>query len=110
MLSYEQITDLLRQTGLPFAYHHFSEGESPAPPFLVYLTPGSHNFSADGMVYYRADQLDIELYTDKKQRQIRAPVHRALLFAFQSQETASSPINGLSRSAKIVPRANATSF
>ena len=67
MLSYEQITDLLRQTGLPFAYHHFSEGESPDPPFLVYLTPGSHNFSADGMVYYRADQLDIELYTDKKQ-------------------------------------------
>ena len=67
MVSYEQITDLLRQTGLLFAYHHFSEGESPAPPFLVYLTPGSHNFSADGMVYYRADQLDIELYTDKKQ-------------------------------------------
>ena len=67
MLSYEQITDLLRQTGLPFAYHHFSEGESPDPPFLVYLTPGSHNFSADGMVYYRVDQLDIELYTDKKQ-------------------------------------------
>ena len=67
MLSYEQITDLLRQTGLPFAYHHFTEGESPDPPFLVYLTPGSHNFSADGMVYYRADQLDIELYTDKKQ-------------------------------------------
>ena len=67
MLSYEQITDLLRQTGLPFAYHHFTEGESPAPPFLVYLTPGSHNFSADGMVYYRVDQLDIELYTDKKQ-------------------------------------------
>ena len=67
MLSYEQITDLLRQIGLPFAYHHFSEGESPDPPFLVYLTPGSHNFSADGMVYYRVDQLDIELYTDKKQ-------------------------------------------
>ena len=67
MLSYEQITDLLCQTGLPLAYHHFTEGESPDPPFLVYLTPGSHNFSADGMVYYRVDQLDIELYTDRKQ-------------------------------------------
>ena len=67
MLSYEKIADLLDQTGLPFAYHHFAEGESPDPPFLVYLTPGSHNFSADGMVYYRVDQLDIELYTDRKQ-------------------------------------------
>ena len=67
MLSYEKIADLLDQTGLPFAYHHFAEGESPDPPFLVYLTPGSHNFSEDGMVYYRVDQLDIELYTDKKQ-------------------------------------------
>ena len=66
MLSYEKIAHLLDQTGLPFAYHHFSEGESPDPPFLVYLTPGSHNFSADGMVYYRVDQLDIELYTDEK--------------------------------------------
>ena len=72
MLSYEQITDLLRQTGLPFAYHHFSEGELPDPPFLVYLTPGSHNFSADGMVYYRVDLLDIELYTDKKQPEQQA--------------------------------------
>ena len=78
MLSYEQITDLLRQTGLPFAYHHFSEGESPDPPFLVYLIPGSHNFSADGMVYYRVDQLDIELYTDKKQPEQEAKLEAVL--------------------------------
>ena len=78
MLSYEQITDLLRQTGLPFAYHHFTEGESPAPPFLVYLTPGSHNFSADGMVYYRVDQLDIELYTDRKQPEQEAKLEAVL--------------------------------
>ena len=78
MLSYDQITDLLRQTGLPFAYHHFTEGESPAPPFLVYLTPGSHNFSADGMVYYRVDQLDIELYTDRKQPEQEAKLEAVL--------------------------------
>ena len=81
MLSYEQITDLLRQTGLPFAYHHFSDRPDNRPfrpPFLVYLTPGSHNFSADGMVYYRVDQLDIELYTDKKQPEQEAKLEAVL--------------------------------
>ena len=94
MLSYEQITDLLRQTGLPFAYHHFTEGESPDPPFLVYLTPGSHNFSADGMVYYRVDQLDIELYTDKKQ-----PEQEAKLEAVLQQNGAGYPVGTMIRSA-----------
>lgn len=30
---------------------HFAEGESPDPPFICYLLPGSDNFSADGRVY-----------------------------------------------------------
>ena len=29
---------------------HFAEGESPDPPFICYLLPGSDNFSADGRV------------------------------------------------------------
>jgi hypothetical protein len=65
-MSYEEITAMLAETGLPFAYHHFAEGESPEPPFLVYLIPGSNNFSADGQVWLKVKQLDIELYTDKK--------------------------------------------
>jgi hypothetical protein len=66
-MSYEEITAMLAETGLPFAYHHFAEGESPEPPFLVYLIPGSNNFSADGQVWLKVKQLDIELYTDKKE-------------------------------------------
>lgn len=65
-MSYEEITAMLAETGLPFAYHHFAEGESPEPPFLVYLIPGSNNFSADGIVWLKVKQLDIELYTDRK--------------------------------------------
>jgi hypothetical protein len=65
-MSYENITSMLEEIGFPFAYHHFAEGESPDPPFLVYLIPGSNNFSADGQVWLKVKQLDIELYTDKK--------------------------------------------
>ena len=41
---------MVAELGLPFAYHHFAEGESPEPPFVVYLFPGSDNFAADGKV------------------------------------------------------------
>ena len=52
--------------GIPFAYDHFAEGESPDPPFLCYLLPGSDNFAADGRVYYKMSEVRIELYTDFK--------------------------------------------
>ena len=30
----ERLVTLLEEMGIPFAYDHFAEGESPAPPFL----------------------------------------------------------------------------
>jgi len=66
MMTFKEVKEMLLQTNLPVAYHHFAEGESPDPPFIVFLTPGSHNFSADGKVYKKIDKLDIELYTEKK--------------------------------------------
>jgi hypothetical protein len=51
---------------ISFAYDHFAEGESPEPPFICYLFPGSNNFSADGKVYFKANEIHIELYTDFK--------------------------------------------
>lgn len=62
----EKITAILEQIGLPFAYDHFAEGESPNPPFICYLIPNSDNFSADGRVYYKINEIHIELYTDCK--------------------------------------------
>ena len=50
-MTLEELAGMLEKTGLPFAYDHFAEGESPDPPFICYLLPGSDNFSADGRVY-----------------------------------------------------------
>ena len=57
MMELKNIMKLLGGLGIPIAYHHFAEGESPEPPFLIYLTPGSHNFSADGMVYFKVKHI-----------------------------------------------------
>ena len=62
----EELLQILSETQIPFAYHHFAEGESPEPPFICYLLPGSNNFSADGKVYYKINEVHIELYTDLK--------------------------------------------
>jgi hypothetical protein len=62
----EKITELLTRLGIPFAYDHFAEGEGPDPPFICYRCPNSDNFAADGKVYFPINEVDIELYTDKK--------------------------------------------
>ena len=62
----DKLLEILKAAGIPFAYDHFAEGESPDPPFLCYLLPGSDNFAADGRVYYKMSEVRIELYTDFK--------------------------------------------
>ena len=62
----EKIVEILTTIGMPFASDHFAEGESPEPPFICYLIPNSDNFSADGKVYYKINEIHIELYTDCK--------------------------------------------
>ena len=74
----DDVLFILAEIGLPFAYHHFAEGESPDPPFICYLTPGSDNFAADGKVYYKIDEYHIELYTDRKDPELEDSVEAVL--------------------------------
>ena len=62
----DELVKIIEEMGIPFAYDHFAEGESPDPPFLCYLLPGSDNFAADGRVYYKMSEVRIELYPDFK--------------------------------------------
>lgn len=59
----------LKTLGYPVAYSHFSEGNVPNAPYIVYYCQGSDNFAADGIVYYLAEDINIELYTEKKDEQ-----------------------------------------
>lgn len=65
-MTHKEVMALMEEMNLPYAYDHFAEGESPDPPFLVFLYPGNNNFSADGVAYFKIKRLHIELYTDKK--------------------------------------------
>lgn len=62
----DKLLTVLQETGIPYAYDHFTEGEAPEPPFVCYLFFGSNNFAADGHVYYKINEVHVELYTDCK--------------------------------------------
>ena len=65
-MTHKEVMAMVKKLKLPNAYDHFAEGEVPETPYIVYRYPGSDNFAADGVVYHKINELDIELYTDKK--------------------------------------------
>jgi len=64
----EEFTAMLDETGIEHAWHHFPARtetyQPPDPPFLCYILPGTADFFADGINYSRAENVELELYTD----------------------------------------------
>lgn len=64
-----ELVTILNATGFPVAYSHFTETTNnplPNPPFITYIVPSSDNLFADNKTYKKINNIDIELYTDKK--------------------------------------------
>ena len=78
-MTYDDVITMLEEAGLPLAYDHFAEGESPDPPFLVFLYPGSDNMFADDTVFKKIDELNIELYTDVKDPETETQIEDILI-------------------------------
>ena len=77
-MTIENLVEMLQELKIPFAYDHFAEGESPEPPFICYLIPGSNNFAADGKVYFKLNEVRIEMYTDFKDLDLESRVEGVL--------------------------------
>lgn len=79
---------VLNTIGIPVTYYAFPEEEAPALPYICYLVTGSKNMFADGVVYEKILQLQVELYTQLKDVNIEDKVESALAsFAWQKTET-----------------------
>lgn len=86
----QEVFKMVKSIGLPVAYHHFEEGQEPAKPYIVYLYPGTDNFAADGIVYQAINELNIELYTEKKDIEAEKKVEAVLKehgFFYEKTET-----------------------
>lgn len=68
-MTLSDIYTILKATGYPVAYSHFTSSPNtplPTPPYITYLSAYSSNLKADNKVYKKIDNLQIELYTAKK--------------------------------------------
>ena len=68
-MTLNDIYTILKATGYPVAYSHFTGTTTtplPSPPYITYLSAYSSNLMADNKVYKKIDNLQIELYTIKK--------------------------------------------
>ena len=74
----DKLLEIIGEIDIPSAYDHFAEGEAVDPPFITYLLPGTDNFAADGKVYYKINEVHIELYTDAKDPEVESTVEAVL--------------------------------
>ena len=68
-MTLNDIYTILKATGYPVAYSHFTGTTTtplPIPPYITYLSAYSSNLMADNKIYKKIDNLQIELYTNKK--------------------------------------------
>lgn len=74
----DKLISILKEINIPYAYNHFAQGEVVKPPFICFLMPSSNNFAADGIAYFKKDEVNIELYTDKKSKKLEKQVETVL--------------------------------
>lgn len=81
-MTLNELKKLLSSIGYPVTYSHFptddEDNPPPAPPFICYLEIGSENFFADGKVYKKVVDVDIELYTRRKDLKIEEAIEQLL--------------------------------
>lgn len=88
-----ELKTILEATGYPVAYSHFTpteENPMPSPPFICYLETSSSNIKADNVVYKKIRNVQIELYTKKKDLFAEAKIETVFFdneIAFETSET-----------------------
>lgn len=75
-MTLQELLNLLDSTGFPVAYNHFNS--APSVPFIVYRLPSEDGFDADNMVYHNISDVEIEVYTNRKDLNVEATIKNLL--------------------------------
>ena len=89
-MTYKEISQMIAEVGVPYAYYQFQEGTGQEPPFICFYYPNNNDFVADGENYVKVVQLVIELYTDNKDFSLEATLEAVLIehdLVFTREET-----------------------
>ena len=77
-MSTEDVITMIGQMQLPYAYHHYAEGEAPALPYLIYTYPQSIPYAADDGVYVQGSSLQLELYSETRDLSVERRIEHML--------------------------------
>lgn len=89
-MTYKEISQMIAEVGVPYAYYQFPEGTGQEPPFICFYYPNNNDFVADGENYVKVVQLVIEFYTDNKDFSLEATLEAVLTehdLVFTREET-----------------------
>lgn len=75
-MTLQELLNLLDSTGYPVAYNHFNS--TPSVPFIVYRIPSETGFDADNAVYHNISDVEIEVYTNRKDLTVEATIKNLL--------------------------------
>ncbi|MGH1277017.1 hypothetical protein ACQVWA_27090 [Bacillus cereus] len=76
-----ELKKILEATGYPVAYSHFTATPTkpvPTPPYICFIADGSANLMADNKVYHKINDVNIEIYTIKKDLVAEAKLEKVL--------------------------------
>ena len=65
-MTLQEVDNMVKSIGLPYAYFQFPEGTRQAPPFICFFYNDSDDLFADDSNYQDIRPLNIELYTSTK--------------------------------------------
>lgn len=65
-MTYQEIYDALCETGLPVALNRWDMPRIPDLPYIVFTYPQNNDFRADDINYAEIVQLEVGLYTKRK--------------------------------------------
>lgn len=88
-----ELVQILKATNYPVVYSHFTVTENnpmPDPPYIAYIFTYSSNIYADNKVYKKVNNVQIELYTTKKDLEAEARLEEILdanEIAYETSET-----------------------
>ena len=77
-MTIQEFGELLETTGFPVAFFQFPKEAPHDPPFICYITTGSTPFGADGKTYYSGENIQVELYTVKRDKEAQSVVENTL--------------------------------
>lgn len=74
----KEVSEMVAEIGLPYAYYEFPDGTELAPPFVAFLFTDNNDFQADNINYVDIRELVIELYTKDKDLTLENKVREVL--------------------------------